>query len=158
MDYDESDLLRSNNPFALVALTAKAAFNGKRLKDAEARDRALLEIKLNLLREMLSNEFPKNKIRGLMNFLTYYIRFEKQETNRIFEESKQKLTGGSSTMGIEELLLDRAKKRGVKQEKQRRDRRIVLNLLDHTDFSDEQIAKLAEVSEEYVAKLRKSLK
>ncbi len=162
MDQDESDLLRSNNPFALVALIAKAAFNGKRLKDAEARDRALLEVKLNLLREMLSREIPKNKIRGLINFLTYYIRFEKQETNRIFEESKQKLTGGSSTMGIEELLLDRAKKqgltRGVKQEKQRRDRKIVLNLLDHTDFSDEQIAKLAEVSEEYVAKLRKSLK
>jgi hypothetical protein len=158
MDQDERDLLRSNNPFALVAFIAKAAFNGKRLKDAEARDRALLEIKLNLLREMLSREIPKNKIRGLINFLTYYIRFEKQETNRIFEQAKQKLAGGSNTMGIEELLLDRAKTQGVKQEKQRRDRRIVLNLLDHTDFSDEQIAKLAEVSEEYVAKLRKSLK
>lgn len=75
MDQDENDLLRSNNPFALVALIAKVAFNGKRVKDAEARDRALLEIKLNLLREMLSREIPKNKIRGLMNFLTYYVHF-----------------------------------------------------------------------------------
>jgi hypothetical protein len=58
-----------------VALIAKAAFNGKRLKDAEARDRALLEIKLNLLWKMLSREIPKNKIRGRMNFLTYYIHF-----------------------------------------------------------------------------------
>ncbi len=162
MDQGENDLLRSNNPFALVALITKAAFNGKRIKDVEARDRTLLEIKLNLLREMLSREIPKNKIRGLMNFLTYYIRFEKQETNRIFEQEKQKLTGGSNTMGIEELLLDRAKKQGLtqglKREKQRRDREIVLNLLNHTDFSDEQIAKLAEVSKEYVVKLRKSLK
>jgi hypothetical protein len=153
-DQDESDLLRSNNPFALVALIAKTAFNGKRIKDVEARDRALLEIKLNLLREMLSREIPKNKIRGLMNFLIYYIRFEKQETNRIFEQSKQKLTGGSNTMGIEELLLDRAEKQGI----EKKSRKIVRNLLKHTDFSDEQIAKLAEVSKEYVAKLRKSLK
>jgi len=141
-----------------VALISKAAFTGKRVKDAKARDRALLEIKLNLLREMLSREIPKNKIRGLMNFLTYYIRFEKQETNRIFEEAKQKLAGGSNTMGIEELLLDRAKKQGLKQGIEKNRRKIVTNLLGHTDFSDEQIAKLAEVSEEYVAKLRKSLK
>jgi hypothetical protein len=158
MEHDESDLLRSNNPFALVALIAKASFNGKRVKDAEARDRALLEIKLNLLREMLSREIPKNKIRGLMNFLTYYIRFEKQETNRIFEQEKQKLTGGSNTMGIEELLLDRAEKQGMKKMEEKKNRLIVRNLLIHTEFSDEQIAKLAEVSEEYVAKLRKSLK
>ncbi len=143
----------SPNLFVLCSRLT-AAFNGKRIKDVEVRDRALLEIKLNLLREMLSREIPKNKIRGLINFLTYYIRFEKQETNRIFEQSKLKLTGGSNTMGIEELLLDRAEKQGI----EKKSRKIVRNLLKHTDFSDEQIAKLAEVSKEYVAKLRKSLK
>jgi molybdenum cofactor biosynthesis enzyme MoaA len=65
-------------------------------------------------------------------------------------------------MGIEELLLDRAEKQGVKQgmEQMKKEdhRKFTLNLLTHTDFSDEQIAKLAEVSKEYVAKLRKSLK
>lgn len=153
-DQDESDLLRSNNPFALVALIAKTAFSGKPVKNTEESDHTLLEIKLNLLREMLSKEFPKNKIRGLINFLTYYIRFEKRETNRIFEQAKQKLTGGSNTMGIEELLLNRAEKQGMKK----KGRKVVLNLLANTDFSDEQIARLAEVSKEYVEKLRKSLK
>lgn len=82
--------------------------------NAESRDHILLEIKLKLLREILSKDIPKNKIRSLVNFLTYYVWFEKQETNRIFEEEKQKLTGGSDTMGLEELLLDRAEKQGVK--------------------------------------------
>ena len=88
-------MFRFSDPFALVALIAKTAFSGKPMKNIEESDRTLLEIKLNLLREMLSKEFPKNKIRGLINFLTYYIRFEKKETNRIFEQAKQKLTGGS---------------------------------------------------------------
>ncbi|MGV8094281.1 MAG: hypothetical protein AB2L24_20675 [Mangrovibacterium sp.] len=154
MDQDESDLLRSNNPFALVALIAKAAFDGKHVKVVEVREQILLDLKINLLRKMLFKEIPKNKIRGLMNFLTYYIRFEKQETSRIFEQEKQKLAGGSNTMGIEELLLDRAKKQGM----EKKSRKIVLNLLTHTDFSDEQIAKLTEVSKEYVQKLRRSLK
>ncbi|MGV8094276.1 MAG: hypothetical protein AB2L24_20650 [Mangrovibacterium sp.] len=89
-----------------------------------------------------------------MNFLTYYIRFEKQETSCIFEQEKQKLAGGSNTMGIEELLLDRAEKQGIEKNR----RKIIRNLMTHTDFSDEQIAKLADVSKEYVQKLRRSLK
>lgn len=57
-------------------------------------------------------------------------------------------------MGIEELLLNRAEKQGMKK----KGRKVVLNLLANTDFSDEKIARLAEVSKEYVEKLRKSLK
>ncbi len=44
-----------------------------------------------------------------MNFLRYYIRFSDPGNNSIFEQELQKLTGRSNTMGIEELLLDRAK-------------------------------------------------
>ncbi len=61
-------------------------------------------------------------------------------------------------MGIEELLLNRAEKQGMKKMEEKKNRQIVRNLLAHTEFSDEQIAKLAEVSKEYVEKLRKSLK
>ena len=51
-----------------------------------------------------------------MNFLRYYVRFSDPENNSIFEQQLQKLTGKSNTMGIEELLLDRAKKEGVQEE------------------------------------------
>ncbi|ACU03965.1 hypothetical protein [Pedobacter heparinus] len=47
-----------------------------------------------------------------MNFLRYYVRFSDPGNNSIFEQELQKLTGRSNTMGIEELLLDRAKNEG----------------------------------------------
>ncbi|MEL7588478.1 MAG: hypothetical protein AAGU19_17340 [Prolixibacteraceae bacterium] len=46
----------------------------------------------------------------------------------------------------------------MKKMEGKKNRMIVRNLLTHTDFSDEQIARLAEVSKEYVEKLRKSAK
>ncbi|MBB5436517.1 putative transposase/invertase (TIGR01784 family) [Pedobacter sp. AK017] len=52
-----------------------------------------------------------------MNFLRYYVRFSEPGNNSIFEQELQKLTGRSNTMGIEELLLDRAKNEGKAEER-----------------------------------------
>jgi predicted transposase/invertase (TIGR01784 family) len=50
-----------------------------------------------------------------MNFLRYYIRFENQDINTKFEQQVEILTERSNTMGIEELLLDRAEKKGERK-------------------------------------------
>ena len=50
-----------------------------------------------------------------MNFLRYYVRFDNSEVNTIFEQEVEKLTERSHTMGIEELLLNRAKKEGKRE-------------------------------------------
>lgn len=73
-DYKEADLLASANPFALVMLTAKLALKGRRLPDME-RDELLLGAKTSLAKELLSRDMPKRKIRVLMNFLKFYVRF-----------------------------------------------------------------------------------
>lgn len=111
-DQKDEDLLASNNPFGLVVLIAKTAIVGKKVKRTE-RDAFLLALKLKLAKELLTREMPKKKIRVLMNFLRYYVRFLDPENNSIFEQELEKITERSAvTMGIEELLLDRAKNEG----------------------------------------------
>ena|GEM_PF-5419048 len=44
--------------------------------------------------------------------LTYHIRFGDQENSKLFEQELNKITGRNTTMGIRELLLDRAKHEG----------------------------------------------
>lgn len=114
-EQDTDRLLASDNPFALVVLTAKAAFVGKNLNDKDESDKALLQTKIQLARELLERNMSKEKIRGLMNFLRYYVRFDNSEVNTIFEQEVEKLTERSHTMGIEELLLNRAKKEGKRE-------------------------------------------
>jgi hypothetical protein len=110
---NEEELSASDNPFAMVVLTAKAALAGKEIKSSRERDELLLTLKINLARLLLVKHVAKEKIRVLMNFLRYYVRFENQEINAKFEQALEILTERSHTMGLEELLLDRAKREGV---------------------------------------------
>ena len=153
-DQNEQELLASNNPFALVALTVKAALAGKDIRDRQQRDELLLGLKLKLAHEMLAKQIPKEKVRVLINFLRYYVRFENTETNVIFDTEFEKLTERSNTMGIEELLLEKARHDGVLE----KNRQIVRNLILKLDLSDKQIADVAEVSVDFVKKVRASLK
>ncbi|WP_374163851.1 hypothetical protein [Arcticibacter sp. MXS-1] len=111
------DLLGSNNPFALVVAVAQTAFTGRRIKDSRKRDELLLHLKRPLARELLSKDIAKEKIRVLMNFLRYYVRFDNEEFSAIFEEDVEELTERTNAMGIEQLLLEMAEKRGALKER-----------------------------------------
>ncbi|MNX41676.1 hypothetical protein D3C86_720830 [compost metagenome] len=108
---DDELLLKSNNPFALIVLIAKAAFKVSRISNKRERDCLLLTIKRTILEALHKKSFGTDKIKQIMNFLRYYVRFETEEFNNIFEQEVQAL-GRTETMGIEELLLDRATKQG----------------------------------------------
>lgn len=155
---NEKMLLSGDNPFALVVLTAKAALSGRHIKDSRERDEVLLEEKLHLARELLGRKMSKDKVRVLMNFLRYYIHFENQNINHIFEEAIQKLTGRNHTMGIEELLLETARQEGIEKGIEKTKRLTVRNLIDKLGLSDEQAAEIAEVTPAFVKKVRASLK
>ncbi|GAB4033334.1 Rpn family recombination-promoting nuclease/putative transposase [Spirosoma gilvum] len=160
LEQQETELLTSNNPFALVVLTVKAALTGKKLTEDQ-----LVELKIQIAKVLLSSQLQKAKIRSLMNFLRYYVRLENPETNRKFDTAIEALTATNTTMGIEQFLLDRAKKeglqegvekgfeQGIEQEK----RVIVTRLLEKTSFSNEQIADIADVPVTFVEQLRKDL-
>jgi len=159
----EEELLQSNNPFAMVVLTARSVLKKKRLDDD-----VLMEIKLKLARKLFEKSFDKEKIRKVMNFLRRYIHFEKSENNITFEQHLDQITGRTTTMGIEELILraskhegmkigeKRGEMRGEKRALERRNREIVTNMLSK-NLSEEMITDITGVPLEYVRKVKSEI-
>lgn len=164
VEQNELELLNSNNPFAIVALVVKVALQSNKINQEE-----LFELKLNLARTLLRKQFSKEKIRALMNFLKYHIRFDKEETMIKFDKEIELLTSKSTTMGIEEFLINRATEEGIKKGIEQgietgidrgielQKRHTVTNLLQNTDFNSEKIAQFASVSIAFVEKVKKEL-
>jgi predicted transposase YdaD len=144
----ESELLQSNNPFAMVVLTVRSVLEKKRLSDD-----ALMEIKLKLARQFLNMSLPKKKIRLIISFLKNYIRFKNPEKNITFEKKYEQITGRKKTMGLEEMLLNRARTDGEKRGIERRNREVTISMIQK-NFADEVIADIAGVSLEYVKEVR----
>lgn len=140
----DEELLASDNPFALVVLTAKTALSGSGIKNSMERDKLLLNLKLELAKQLLMKRIPKEKVRALMNFLKYYTRFENPEINSKFEQEVEALTERSNTMGLEELLLYRAKKEEAIA---------IAREMKKEGIPVEQIAKFTKLSVEEIEKL-----
>ncbi|WP_461044370.1 Rpn family recombination-promoting nuclease/putative transposase [Spirosoma harenae] len=159
-DQNEANLLANPNPFALVILTAKTALKAGTLSEDE-----LLNLKLSIAKSLLNSQISKNKVRSILNFLRYYVRLENPVVNSKFEKEIESITQSSKPMGIEEFLLDRAKKEGLKEglEKgleqgvEQEKRLVVASLLTKTGFSSEQIADIVNVPVAFVNQIRKSL-
>ena len=159
-DQNEAALNASNNPFAMAVLAAKFAINRSKLNDEQLFDNGRELVKL-----FLSKHITKQKIRKLMSFLRYYVRFEKPEMLVKFVEEIGILTERGNTMGIEELLLDMAEKKGIEkgiekgmtQKELEKNLIFTRNLLSSTDFSVAKIAELVGVSEDFVLTVKKGL-
>ena len=145
LDQDERMLRESDNPFAIVVLTALIALQRKRLPENE-----LLVLKVGLAKNLLNKGFSKKKIARLMNFLRYYIRFEKVDTVTKFNQIINQLTKQTSTMGIEEFLLDRATKEGER----RKSTEVIKKLLKDKRYSIEEIARIVGEPIELINRMR----
>ncbi len=146
------DLAVGNNLFAMVILMAKAALARKDFIDGKERDALLLKLKLELARQLLAKQIAKEKIRVLMNFLRYYIRFENPAINAKFEQEVEILTERGTTMGIEELLLDRATKQGLEKGK-KEEAVAIAREMKKDGVAIEQIAKFTKLSIADIEKL-----
>ena len=149
LDQPDEDLLNSDNPFALVILTVKAAIKSNNMNDDD-----LLLLKLDLAKRLLTKKIPKKKINNLMNFLKFYIRFDNTETDVKFDNEINTITLKNKTMGLEEFLLDRAEKQGV----EKKELSFTQTLLKETNFSVQKIASLVGVTVDFVEKVKANLK
>ncbi|MCF0071151.1 hypothetical protein LZD49_11780 [Dyadobacter sp. CY261] len=145
LDQDDEMLRDSNNPFAIVILTVKTALKRKSLNEDE-----LLDLKIELTKSLLEKNFLKHKIRKLMAFLRYYVRFEKYETVAKFDQVLDALTKRTKNMGIEEFLLDRAKKEGQYE----KSLEIIRKLLKDKVYSIEEIARVVGEPIDLINKIR----
>jgi hypothetical protein len=69
----------------------------------------LIDLKMDLVKNLLEKGISKSKIRHVLNFLKYYVRLEKDEAD-IFEQKLDHLTGKSFPMGTEQYLLQKERK------------------------------------------------
>lgn len=164
LEQDEIALSAHPNPFALVVLTVLLAIKNKR-----GNDDALLSLKVDLFRSMYARNMEKSTMRALANFLKMYVHFSKPETDRIFEKEILAITNNIKTMGIEELILQRAEQKGIEKgieqgieqgiEKglEKGKAEVVRNLIIKMGLSDEQSADIAGVEVEFVQRLREEI-
>lgn len=154
LDQNPAELRISTNPFALVIATAYIALTSRRLTADQ-----LVNLKIDIAKQLLTSQLPKTKIRSLMNFLRYYVRLENQEEAGKFEQAIEEITQRTTTMGIEQFLLERAKQEGIQKGMEKgvneKNRTFTETLLRETNFSTAEIARLVGVSVAFVEEVKK---
>lgn len=159
MDADAELLQQSNNPFAIAILTVQTA-----LLKGTFDEEKLFDLKTELAKHLLSKDISKEKIRSLMRFLKLYIRFDNERYILKFEETLNQLANRQTTMGLEEFVLDRAKRQGLYEGRKEgmeiaraeKERAVVINLLQKTSLDILQIADIAGVSVAFVEEIKAS--
>lgn len=159
-DLDDAKLEASDNPFAMVMLSAKLAIS-KQIKN----DEQLFDMAYDLAKRLLRKQMSKEKIDHVMTFLRYYIRFDKPEMFTKFENEIGILTERATTMGMKEFLLNQAKneglekgiEKGMTQKELEKNLAFTKSLLHSTDFNTAKIAELVGLSEDFVLKVKKDL-
>ncbi len=154
INQDSALLEASPNPFATVIQTSLLSLQN-------TPDSDLVDLKLNLVRNLLKKGFSKEKVRALMNFLRLYVRLN-SEKSAIFEREIKTITGKTYPMGIEELILDLERKAGEKIGEKRgkeigKEKRTVEIVLDSYDIGLE-LDVISKISRLSVSKVKKILK
>ncbi len=150
LDQSEDDLNASDNPFAQVILATKLAINGKRFSANE-----LYRLKIDLAKRLLERDFSKRKVGRLMDFLKFYVPLEDEALEKeYFDEINRTAHPGQILMTWEETILYIVKEEGIEKGSEARNTTFVQNLLRETNFTDEEIARLADVSIEFVQEIK----
>jgi len=124
------------------------------MPDIERLKHKLLVAKILLSRKELSHR----KIQAILGFLNNYVLFQKKETNSIFIQEIDQITGNTNKMDIFEQIAELREEVGMKKGMQKASRLFVKNLLKESNFSLEKIASMANVSLSFVKQVKKSLK
>jgi predicted transposase YdaD len=93
LEQDENSLIESNNPFAMAALIGLY-----RLKSGRSNKKKL-QLKIKLLKALLSKRFSPEKVERLFLFLDGLLALP-ERLEIAFEEECAQLTGGKETMGL----------------------------------------------------------
>ncbi|SDG12361.1 Putative transposase, YhgA-like [Dyadobacter soli] len=149
LDQSEAELEASDNPFAQVVLAVKLAINRKRFSSSE-----LYRLKIDLAKRLLKRNFSKRKVVKLMEFLKFYVPLEDETLDReYFNEVKRAINSEHIPMTWEETILY------IEREEAKEERNVIFirNLLRETQFNEEEIARLADVSIDFVRKIKQQL-
>ena len=161
-DYSDEELLKSDNPFALVMMIARQALlKGKNL------DENLLSGKLFVFRKIYEQgALNREKMEAILSFLHNYVLFEQPEINAVFKNEIDKITGKKNTMDIFEQVaeiraqegleqgLEQGRKEGRKEGEERATKKFVENLLKNYEIDEKEVASITGVTVTFVKKVK----
>ena len=173
-DHSEEELLSMENPFSILILAAqKASLRGK-IPEQELSGQRLI-----LAKELINKGvYDHDKIIKFLTFLKNYIFIENKEINSQFNKQIETITGKKDPMGIIEtvkmLAEEEAREQGLQEGKREgkeegkregkeegkiigeegKAKQVVKNLLSLNKFSVKEVAQIAEVSEEFVLRVK----
>ncbi|WP_035727702.1 Rpn family recombination-promoting nuclease/putative transposase, partial [Eisenibacter elegans] len=107
LNKSDAELNIPNNLFSVVMLTAKKALEKQHLQDA-----AQLRWKRDLVMELQTAKYSTQKIRQLLNFIRFYVRFEQNDSLLTFNNEVQQILKQRKSMGLEEAILEEVKQKG----------------------------------------------
>lgn len=146
LEQSEEELAASDNPFAQVILATKLAIKGSLFSSDE-----LYRLKIDLAKRLLKRNFSKRKVVRLMEFLKFYVSLEDDDLDREYLKEVQRVINPEPIpMTWEETILYIVEEKGAEAAKTT----VVRNLIRETNFTPEEIARLADVSVEFVQKIK----
>ena len=172
LDQKIEDLKKSDNPFGIIMATAWYAIYKNRPKT----DEGLLDIKIELFRELFSRGYEKEEIADFLSFVRQYSRFKKQDFYLKFDDTVQIITKNNKPMGIQEAIIYTTKLEGIEIGKEEgreegieigKEEGIEIGRKKELDSSIKKIlskghspkvvADMLDISVEYVEELNKTL-
>ena len=164
---NKETLLQSKNIFAKVILTVLVALENKG-KSGEI----IFHHKLQIARDLFKNNYPKEKIRNLLNFINLILFLNKNELQNNFLEEVNVLRGKREVMGIEELIKERLKiegreegleegiaigmEKGMEKGMENEHLKAVSNMTKK-GFSDKDIIEILDITKDRLTLLKKKL-
>lgn len=157
LDQDLKRLEKVQNPFShLLSIALSFLLSGK------LTDNHLIELKLELFRNLLEGGYSKAYINRLMYFIKHYARFSKTEMNDIFDQKVSLLINTNTPMGIVESVKDYIFQEGKEEGKEEGKIELIKNLLLSDLFQQkiltyEEISKISGFSVEEISRIHTTL-
>ncbi|MFZ1378165.1 MAG: hypothetical protein WAS56_00735 [Saprospiraceae bacterium] len=164
---NKETLLQSKNIFAKVILTVLVALENK-----GKSEEIIFHHKLQIARDLFKNNYPKEKIRNLLNFINLILFLNKNELQNNFLEEVNVLRGKREVMGIEELIKERLKiegreegleegiaigmEKGMEKGMENEHLKAVSNMTKK-GFSDKDIIEILDITKDRLTLLKKKL-
>lgn len=149
LDKTEDELNLKNNPFSIVMLTAKKALLKKNLKDTQQ-----LIWKKELVLALKAANYGTEKIRKILNFIYFYVKFDERDNFNIFDKEVEIILEQRKNMGIEEAILQDVKEQGIQQGITLNTIKGIQKAISRGKLTLEEIADLFEVSLKYVSEVK----
>ena len=134
VDYTPAKLRETDNIFSIIMEAAWYNLNLKNVSDEER-----LRQKMTVVNRLRRSEYSVGQIKKLVDFIKYYVTFQKRDNDLKFEEVFYK---NAKPMGITEGILNQVKTEGKFTKA-----KIAIKNLRSKGFSTKEIAEVLELEE-----------